>query len=156
MTNQTHTIPQNTTKTWPVMMNAWNFWKLQKKYTQNVTGCKLLFQNLTGCKKVDSKSDKMINFYFKIMLLGKISSSGSWFLKLHVILKKCAFYGVNRIKTCFFVCNIFFQNLLFRINFFFKIVLFRKFFLQNHAFWKNIFLEKLTCRKIFTSKSDAL
>ena len=77
-----------------------NIWRVVKK----------LIPNLTNIK----------NFYFKIMLLTKIFlskscflekffSSGSWFLKLHVIHKKCAFHGVNWIKTCFFVCNIFFR-----------------------------------------------
>ena len=78
---------------------------------------KFLIQNLTRCRKVDSKSDKMKKFYFKIMLFTKtfsfkimlfrknftfkimlfrkIFSSKSCSLKLHVIRKKCTIYRVN-------------------------------------------------------------
>ena len=83
------------------------------------------------------------SFYSKSCLLGKTFSSKSRFLKLHVKRKMCAFYGINLVKTWFFVCKIFFQNLRSENNFFFRIVLLKKFLFFKIMPCKNNFFFKI-------------
>ena len=106
-------------------------WLVVKKLTGNLTRRKnvhsfkiwqdekILFENHAFHKNflfkimLFSKS-----FLFKIMLFRKFFYSKSCFLKLHVKHKICAFYGVKRIKTQFFVCKFFFSKSAFQEYFF--------------------------------------
>ena len=119
---------------------------------------KFLLQNLTRCRKVDSKPDKMKNFYFTIMLFTKTFSFKIMLFRKKFTFKIMLFRNFFSTKSCFFkiarntqkmlilrgklnqnvlLCvQHFFQNLLFKINFFFKIVLFRKFSSSKTCFLK--------------------
>ena len=163
MTNRTHTIHSNITETCPVLMNTWKLGKLLKKYCQNLTSCKIfnsksdaclkcwfkiwhvvktLIQNLTRQKKfmlfTKTFSFKKSCFLERILPSKSCFSEifFSWkscFSKLHVKRKFCAFYGLNWIKTWFFMCI------------FFKI-----------CFLKIFFSSKSCCLKTyFSSKADA-
>ena len=73
MTNRTHIIPQNITETWPVMMNSRKFAKLQKKYTQNLTRCRIFKSKSDACLKSRFKIWRVVKCWFKIWPDEKIS-----------------------------------------------------------------------------------
>ena len=85
-------------------------------------------------------------FTFKIIASRNFFSSKWCFLKLHVIRKKIAFYGVNWIKFWFFGGNIFFQSLFFKKISLIKVMLFKKTFVLN--IWRVV--------KFLIHKSNAL
>ena len=106
------------------------------------------------------------NLHSKSCFLEKFFFQNRAFLKLHVIRKNCAFYGLNWIKMWFFVCNNFYKVCFLKLIFSSKSWFIDSSFLQNHAFKKYIFLENwhvvkfllqnLTrCRKA-DSKSDRM
>ena len=78
------------------MMKARKFGKLQKKYTQNLTRCKIFKSKSDAClkswfkiwrvvKKIDLKSDKTKILFVKIMLFTKIFYSKPCFLQKNFI-----------------------------------------------------------------------
>ena len=121
-----------------------------KKYffLKNWRVVNFLIQNLTRCKKFDSRSGKMKNFYFKIMLFAKIFSfrimlsrknftfkimlfRNFFFFKiLHFKIarntQKMRILGGKLNQNVIFCVQHFFQHLLLKLVFFLKIVLFRK------------------------------
>ena len=54
-------------------MNEWKFGKLQKKYTQNLTRCKIFNSKSNAFYFLNSKYEALYFFKFKICHLQKIS-----------------------------------------------------------------------------------
>ena len=152
-----------------------------KKYffLKNWRVVKFLIQNLTRCKKLDSRSGKMKNFYFKIMLFAKFFSfrimlSRKNFTFKIMLFRNFFFFKILHFEIArntqkmrilrgklnqnvIFCAQHFFQNLLLKLIFFFKIVLLRKnFFFKVMLSESMYFFEKVTRREDINSKSDAL
>ena len=123
--------------------DEWNFVKVQKKYTQNLTRCIIFNSNMTRCVFLKSKLDALFflnsksdAFFFPIQSLSPKENfnSKSCFLKKHEKCQVCRFHGVKWTKTWFFWMQTFF-----------KIWHVEKFLIQN-----------LTRCIFFNPKSDAL
>ena len=130
-----------------------------KKYffLKNWRVVKFLIQNLTRCKKLDSRSGKMKNFYFKIMLFRKFFFFKILHFEIARNTQKMLILRGKLNQNVIFCAQHFFQNLLLKLIFFFKIVLLRKNFFFKVMLSESIFsFEKVTRREIFNSKSDAL
>ena len=131
-------------------MNAWKFAKLQKKYTQNLTRCKIFRSESDACLKSWFKIWRVVkklirNLTRRENLIRNLTGRKNFNSKSD---KAKEFY----FKIMLFTKTFSFKIILLKKKFSSKSRFLRKVFFQNHAFSKKIVSSKLCSFKLHVKR----